>query len=70
MRILETAGPRPVVYGEWLSAGPERPTVLIYGHYDVQPVDPREEWDSDPFTVGRAGGVCVCALRVCMCACV
>lgn len=30
---METAG-YPVVYGEWLGAGPERPTVLVYGHYD------------------------------------
>ncbi len=38
----------PVVYGEWLSA-PGKPTVLIYGHYDVQPVDPLNEWSSPPF---------------------
>lgn len=38
----------PVVYGEWLGA-PGKPTVLIYGHYDVQPVDPIEEWRSHPF---------------------
>ncbi len=39
----------PIVYGDWLRAGPDRPTVLIYGHYDVQPVDPLELWDSPPF---------------------
>ena len=46
--VLPTAG-HPVVYGEWLGAGPDRPTVLLYGHYDVQPVDPLELWHSPPF---------------------
>jgi acetylornithine deacetylase/succinyl-diaminopimelate desuccinylase-like protein len=44
---FDTAG-HPVVYGEWLEA-PGAPTVLIYGHYDVQPVDPLDEWDNNPF---------------------
>jgi len=47
-RIFPTAG-HPVVYGEWLGAGPGRPTVLVYGHYDVQPVDPLDLWRSPPF---------------------
>jgi acetylornithine deacetylase/succinyl-diaminopimelate desuccinylase-like protein len=38
----------PVVYGEWLKAE-GKPTALIYGHYDVQPVDPLELWDTPPF---------------------
>ncbi|MFN7978633.1 MAG: dipeptidase [Vicinamibacterales bacterium] len=42
-----TAG-HPVVYAEWLGA-PGRPTVLVYGHYDVQPPDPLEKWQSPPF---------------------
>jgi len=45
--VLETAG-NPVAYGEWLGA-PGAPTVLIYGHHDVQPVDPLDLWTSPPF---------------------
>jgi len=45
--VLETDG-NPLAYGEWLGA-PGKPTVLIYGHYDVQPVDPIELWKSPPF---------------------
>ena len=49
VQIMPTGG-HPVVYGEWLGAGKSAPTVMIYGHYDVQPVDPLELWTSDPFT--------------------
>jgi acetylornithine deacetylase/succinyl-diaminopimelate desuccinylase-like protein len=47
VRLVETPG-NPVVYGDWLGA-PGAPTVLFYGHYDVQPVDPLELWESPPF---------------------
>lgn len=40
---------QPVVYGESLEAGPDKPTVLIYGHYDVQPPDPLDLWQTPPF---------------------
>lgn len=48
VEMMETEG-HPLVYAEYMEAGPEAPTVLFYGHYDVQPVDPLDEWDSDPF---------------------
>jgi acetylornithine deacetylase/succinyl-diaminopimelate desuccinylase-like protein len=47
VRLVETPG-NPVVYGDWLDA-PGAPTMLFYGHYDVQPVDPVELWESPPF---------------------
>jgi acetylornithine deacetylase/succinyl-diaminopimelate desuccinylase-like protein len=46
--VMPTAG-HPVVLGEWRGAGPTRPTILIYGHYDVQPAEPIELWTSPPF---------------------
>ena len=46
--VMETAG-HPVVYGEWLGAGPDAPTVLVYGHYDVVPASLEDGWDTDPF---------------------
>jgi acetylornithine deacetylase/succinyl-diaminopimelate desuccinylase-like protein len=47
VEVIETKG-HPLVYAEWLNA-PGKPTVLIYGHYDVQPVDPLELWRTPPF---------------------
>ena len=48
VEIEETKG-HPLVYGEWLEAGEDAPTVLVYGHYDVQPADPLELWETEPF---------------------
>lgn len=45
--LQETPG-HPLVYGEWLGA-PGKPTQLVYGHYDVQPVDPIDQWITPPF---------------------
>ena len=47
VEVLPTDG-HPVVYGDWLHA-PGKPTVMIYGHFDVQPVDPVELWTDPPF---------------------
>jgi acetylornithine deacetylase/succinyl-diaminopimelate desuccinylase-like protein len=47
VRLVETGG-NPIVYGEWLHAE-DAPTVLVYGHYDVQPSAPDELWASPPF---------------------
>jgi len=47
-RVMPTAG-LPVVYGEWLGAGDDKPTVLVYGHYDVVPAEIEDGWDAPPF---------------------
>jgi len=46
--VHRTAG-HPIVVGEWRGAGSSAPTVLAYGHYDVQPAEPLELWESPPF---------------------
>src|SRR5262245_10133133 len=45
--VLETGG-APVVYADWLHAS-EKPTILVYGHYDVQPAEPLDQWETPPF---------------------
>ncbi len=47
VRLIETPG-NPVVYADWLHAE-GAPTILFYGHYDVQPVDPLDQWETPPF---------------------
>jgi len=47
VQVLPTGG-HPVVYGQWLHA-PEKPTVMIYGHFDTQPADPLDQWTRPPF---------------------
>ncbi len=54
VRVIETKG-HPLVYADWLHV-PGQPTLLIYGHYDVQPPDPLDEWQSPPFEPSLRNG--------------
>lgn len=54
VRLIETEG-HPLVYADWLHAA-GKPTVLVYGHYDVQPPDPLDEWLSPPFEPTERNG--------------
>jgi acetylornithine deacetylase/succinyl-diaminopimelate desuccinylase-like protein len=58
VQIMPTAG-HPVVYGEWLGAGPGKPTVLVYGHYDVVPAAMEDGWHTPPFELTlKDGKIC------------
>jgi acetylornithine deacetylase/succinyl-diaminopimelate desuccinylase-like protein len=54
VRLIDTEG-HPLVYGDWLHAA-GKPTALIYGHYDVQPADPIDEWITPPFEPTERNG--------------
>ena len=57
VEIIATAG-HPAVYADWLHAPAAAPTVLVYGHHDVQPVDPENQWTSPPFEPVIVDGEC------------
>ena len=54
-KVMPTGG-HPVVYGEWMGAGRDKPTVLVYGHYDVVPAEMEDGWDTPPFEPVEKGG--------------
>jgi acetylornithine deacetylase/succinyl-diaminopimelate desuccinylase-like protein len=56
--VMPTAG-HPIVYAEW-QPHPDRPTILVYGHYDVQPADPVDLWRTPPFEPTRIGDDLLC----------
>ncbi|MGB7338962.1 MAG: dipeptidase [Phototrophicaceae bacterium] len=56
IEVMPTAG-HPAVYADWLHAGDDAPTVLVYGHYDVQPAVVEDGWDTDPFVPTVKDGI-------------
>ena len=60
VQVFPTNG-HPIVYGEWLGAGAEKPTVLVYGHYDVAPAAMEDGWSTPPFEPSvRDGQIYAC----------
>jgi acetylornithine deacetylase/succinyl-diaminopimelate desuccinylase-like protein len=49
VEVINMDGHHPLLYADWLHAGDDAPTVLVYGHYDVQPAAVRDGWDTQPF---------------------
>ena len=56
VRLAGVDGSHPYVIGEWMHAGADAPTVLLYAHHDVQPPGIVENWESDPFEPDERGG--------------
>jgi acetylornithine deacetylase/succinyl-diaminopimelate desuccinylase-like protein len=56
VETLKVGNSLPYAYGEWLEAGPDKPTVFLYAHHDVQPVNFIEQWKSDPWKLTRRDG--------------
>ena len=56
VEVLRVGNSLPYAYGEWLEAGPSKPTVFLYAHHDVQPVNYVEQWKSDPWKLTRRDG--------------
>ena len=56
VEVLRVGKSLPYAYGEWLEAGPTKPTLFLYAHHDVQPINYIEQWKSDPWTLTRRDG--------------
>ena len=56
VEVLRVGNSLPYAYGEWCDAGPDKPTIFLYAHHDVQPVNYVEQWKSDPWKLTRRDG--------------
>lgn len=56
VEMLKVGNSLPYAYGEWLDAGPDKPTVFLYAHHDVQPINFIDQWKSDPWKLTRRDG--------------